>query len=175
MKFLSQSIITAIILFAAVAVPAQTGKNSVWAVDFVKTKRGEQTDYLKFIEQNWAKARIFMKEKGIVASYRFVSVPADEKGAWDVLLITEYLGEDGYGRREAVFDAIRRHPPAVGPSRYSSRPTITSSAGPFSPPSGPKSIIQSAHLITSILCSIIMTESPCSTKALMACRSFLIS
>ena len=35
---------------------------------------------------------------------------------------------------------------------------------PFSPPSGPKSIIQSEFLITSKLCSITMTVLPLSTK-----------
>ena len=35
---------------------------------------------------------------------------------------------------------------------------------PLSPPSGPKSIIQSEHLITSRLCSITITELPLSTK-----------
>jgi hypothetical protein len=108
-------------LFAAFCVSAQTAKSSVWAVDFVKTKEGQQADYLKFIEQNWARARSFMKEKGIAASYRFLSVPANGKADWDVLLVTEYVGEDGYNRREAVFDEYRKANAAVSSNGKNSR------------------------------------------------------
>ena len=46
---------------------------------------------------------------------------------------------------------------------------------PLSPPSGPKSIIQSAHFITSKLCSIQITECPFSIKASKDVSSLFIS
>ena len=46
---------------------------------------------------------------------------------------------------------------------------------PSSPPSGPKSIIQSAHLITSKLCSITTTVLPQSTKVCSTFSNIFIS
>lgn len=108
MKNFIKSITLIIILLAAISVSAQTAKTSVWAVDFVKTNNGQQANFLKFIEQNWAKARQFMKEKGIVASYQFLSVPEAKDTRWDALLVTEYVSQDGYDKREAVFDEYRK-------------------------------------------------------------------
>ena len=108
MKAFSKLVFLSVLLLAAVCVSAQTTKTSVYAVDFVKTNDGQQENYLKFIEQNWAKARAFMKDKGIVTSYKFVSVPANKEKEWDVLLVTEYADQAGYEKREAVFDEYRK-------------------------------------------------------------------
>jgi hypothetical protein len=114
MKFFIKAIFPVLILITAISgASAQTAKTSVYAVDFVKIKDGEQANYLKFIEQNWAKARLFMKEKGIVASYKSVSVPAAKDTQWDALLITEYADEEGYGKRETVFDEYRKTNPVT--------------------------------------------------------------
>jgi hypothetical protein len=77
---------------------------SVWAVDFVKTGDGRQADYVKFLEQNWAQARAFMKKRGIANSYQVLSLPAGQQAEWDVLLITEYVNRTGYEKREEVFN-----------------------------------------------------------------------
>ncbi len=108
MKIISKFSMLAIVLLSIAGVRAQT---SVWSVDFVKTKNGAQADYLQFIEQNWTQARRFMKDKGIVASYRYVAAPESEKTEWDVLLLTEYVDRAGYERREAVFEEFRRTRP----------------------------------------------------------------
>lgn len=91
---------------------------SVWAVDFVKTREGHQQDYLQFIELNWARARAFMRQKGIARSYRALSMPASRQAEWDVLLLTEYAGRAGYERREEVFkeyqaSSARNAPPGA--------------------------------------------------------------
>jgi hypothetical protein len=115
-NFIKPTVLLSIILLAAGFASAQertTQKNSVWAVDFVKINSGERDDYLKFIEQNWAKARQFMKDKGIVASFQTLSVPAAKDTAWDALLITEYVNPEAYERRETVFEEYRKENKAV--------------------------------------------------------------
>lgn len=92
----------AIFLFLTHGSSAQTN-SSVWTVDFVKTKNGQQANYLKFIEQNWAKTRAYMKEKGIANSYQVLSVQQNQNAEWDVLLMTEYKNQAGYEKREAIF------------------------------------------------------------------------
>lgn len=102
MKIKTLFFILVISCTAATDSAAQTNP-SVWAVDFVKTREGRQQDYLHFIEANWARARAFMKQRGIAHSYRVLSMPASLQAEWDVLLLTEYVGQAGYQRREEVF------------------------------------------------------------------------
>jgi len=97
----------AFVLLMSVNVFAQSA--SVWAVDFVKTKGGRQADYLQFIEQNWAKARAFMKEKGIVSNYQVLSLSQNQAAEWDVLLMTEYKDSSAYEKREAVFNEFSEY------------------------------------------------------------------
>lgn len=111
MKTFSKFVFLTMILSAAVGVSAQTAKTGVYAVDFVKINDGQQENYSKFIEQNWARARTFMKEKGIVASHQFLSVPAAKDTQWDALLITEYVSPEAYEKRETVFDEYRKTNP----------------------------------------------------------------
>lgn len=107
----SKSLIIGLFLFFVCAVnsSAQTNQPVVWTVDFVKTKTGEQAKFLKFIEQNWARARAFMKDKGIVSSYRVLSLPPTENNEWDVLLMTEYVDKAGYEKREEVFNQYKEY------------------------------------------------------------------
>ena len=109
MKIFTKAIFFTVILLSVISVSAQTPISSVWAVDFIKTKDGQQENYLKFLEQNWAKARAFMKEKGIVASYQSLSVPTSKETQWDILLITEYIGQEGFDKREDVFAEYRKN------------------------------------------------------------------
>jgi hypothetical protein len=113
MKIYTGVIFLVLSFLTAVAVSAQASKNSVWAVDFVRIKDGQRADYLKFIEQNWARARSFMKDKGIVASFQTLSVSDVKNPQWDALLITEYVDQAGFERRETVFEEYRKTNPAV--------------------------------------------------------------
>ena len=102
MKIRLLLVIMLVSCFAETDAAAQT-RASVWAVDFVKTRDGQQANYLKFVEQNWARARTYMKQKGIAYSYRVLSLPAGQQADWDVLLMTEYAGREGYEQREEAF------------------------------------------------------------------------
>lgn len=107
MKTKTFFLLGAFVLLMSVNVFAQSV--SVWAVDFVKTKGGRQADYLQFIEQNWAKARAFMKEKGIVSNYQVLSLLQNQAPEWDVLLMTEYKDSSAYEKRETVFNEFAEY------------------------------------------------------------------
>ena len=107
MKTKTFFLIGAFVLLMSVNVFAQSA--SVWAVDFVKTKGGRQADYLQFIEQNWAQARAFMKEKGIVSNYQVLSLSQNQAAEWDVLLMTEYKDSSAYEKRETVFNEFAEY------------------------------------------------------------------
>jgi hypothetical protein len=107
MKTKTFFLLGAFVLLMSVNVFAQSA--SVWAVDFVKTKGGRQADYLQFIERNWAQARAFMKEKGIVSNYQVLSLPTAQAAEWDVLLMTEYKDSSAYEKRESVFNEFSEY------------------------------------------------------------------
>lgn len=115
MKFFNLACLLITILAAVLGAGAagEPQKTPVFAVDFVKIKDGERENFRKFIEQNWARARAFMKEKGIVASYLSLTAPAPKDAAWDALLITEYIDRESYGRSEEVYEEYRRTNPLV--------------------------------------------------------------
>lgn len=82
---------------------------SVLAIDFVRTFPGEQADYLRFIELNWAAARAAAREEGAVVGYDVI-LREPQGDDWDVMLITEYASEEAYARREEVFAALFERP-----------------------------------------------------------------
>lgn len=86
---------------------------SVWTVDAVKTNDGEQTNYLKFVEQNWAIARQNLKEKGFIKSYRVFSVKPEKSQIWDVMLLTEYANREIFEKRETIFAEVFKVRPTV--------------------------------------------------------------
>lgn len=99
------SIIILVVFSITISVAAQNN-DSVWTVDTVKTNEGQQANYLQFIEQNWAKARQMIKEKGKIKSYRVLSVKPDKSQQWDVLLITEYANREAFEKREEIFAEV---------------------------------------------------------------------
>lgn len=109
-----------VFLTLTVAAYGQTAK-PVWSVDYVRIKDGQHADYSTFIVNNWAKAREFMKNKGIVKSYTFRTTPAGKDTKWDALLITEYIDQAGYDKREAVFEEYRKANPITPVNGKTSR------------------------------------------------------
>ena len=87
--------------------------NSVWTVDLVHTLPGQQTEYLRNIEANWAGARRIARARGAILSYRAFVAPPDSSRGWDVLLMTEYADSAAWSQREATFEAIFASPEYV--------------------------------------------------------------
>jgi hypothetical protein len=81
----------------------------VLAIDFVRTFPGEQEDYLRFIEWNWARARAAAQEEGFVVGYEVIAREPDE-AEWDVMLITAYADEAAYADREEHFARLFERP-----------------------------------------------------------------
>jgi hypothetical protein len=99
-------IIILFLFITAFCLSALAQNNSVWTVDAIKTNEGEQANYLKFIEQNWATARQKLKAKGYIKSYRVFSVKPDKSQPWDVMLLTEYANREAFEKREAIFAEV---------------------------------------------------------------------
>ncbi|MEM6785634.1 MAG: hypothetical protein AAF624_18085 [Bacteroidota bacterium] len=88
---------------------------SVWAVDLVETLPGEQARYLRFNALNWVPMREAFIVEGIARSFRVLTLPPDSASSdsargWDVMLMTEYVDEAAFARREAVFQEVAARP-----------------------------------------------------------------
>lgn len=92
-----------IILLVAMNASAQ-GNERIWAVDFVKTKPGQHENFMKFLEAGWKTSRQALKEKGLVSSFKVLSLPTGGKAECDVLLMTEYPSRQVYEKREEIFN-----------------------------------------------------------------------
>lgn len=94
--------------------PAEPGNtHSVWTVDLVYTLPGQQAEYLRNIEANWAGARRLARQGGAVLSYRALVAPPDSLRGWDILLMTQYADSSAWSEREATFEAIFASPEYV--------------------------------------------------------------
>lgn len=108
----AKMLLAQLFFFGAVSVAAQSNA-SVWTVDAIKTNDGEQANYLQFVEQNWAKSRQILKEKGFIKSFRVFSVKPDKSLAWDVMLLTEYANRAAFEKREDIFAEVFKTRPTV--------------------------------------------------------------
>lgn len=86
---------------------------SVWTVDLIRTLPGQQAEYLRNIEANWAGARKIARARNAVLSYQAFVAPPDSARGWDVLLMTEYADSSVWADREAIFESIFASPEYV--------------------------------------------------------------
>ncbi len=94
---------------------------SVWATDFIKTKDGQHEAYLRSLRANWEKARVKAVELGYVKAYRVLTLPGN--GAWDVVLMTEYVDRASFEKAEEHFGEVFK---LIG----SNGPTLIEGKGP---------------------------------------------
>ena len=80
--------------------------NSVWTMDLVRTLPGQQAEYLRNIENNWAGAREIAINRKAVLSFRALAAPPDSVRGWDVVLLTEYADSAAWADREEIFESI---------------------------------------------------------------------
>jgi hypothetical protein len=94
--------LTLFILMTQLTVTAQTSKpyseGPVWNVQFVKTKPGMATLYLKNLSDGWIKVMNEAKTEGLILDYKVFSGMPGSKDDWDLMLMYElknHAAEDG--------------------------------------------------------------------------------
>lgn len=112
MKHFSTILLLKLLFISVISVSAQT-ETSIWTFDTIKTFDGQQANFLQSVEQNWAKARAALKEKGKIKSFRVLSVKPAASLQWDVLLITEYANRETFEKRETIFAEVFKALPTV--------------------------------------------------------------
>lgn len=78
---------------------------SIWMVDLMRTKPGQQARYLKYLDANWARSRRTVLAQGGISSFRIL-VSSDSLAPWDVVLLTEFPDSAALARAEEVFRPV---------------------------------------------------------------------
>ena len=92
------------LLFVTLIFTFAAASQNITTIDYVKTKPGEQTDYIQFLEKNWIVAREKAKEKGFILSYKYEITNTDTLA--DIRLITVYRDKLAFDDRENIFKQI---------------------------------------------------------------------
>lgn len=111
----ASAILLALIALTGMGTSAQDRTSGIWAIDFVKPKDGQRQNYLKFIEDNWLKAREEAKQQGFIASFKVLVLPPPGEKDYEVLLVTEYPDRNSYLAREEHFKAVFAKIAPAGP------------------------------------------------------------
>ena len=101
--------LTLFILMTQLTVTAQTSKpyseGPVWNVQFIKTKPGMATLYLKNLSDGWIKIMNEAKTEGLILDYKVFSGIPGSKDDWDLMLMYElknHAAEDGLSDKMEV-------------------------------------------------------------------------
>jgi hypothetical protein len=81
--------------FVASSVMAQADEHSyklgsVWEVSYVQTKPGKFEDYMNFLATTYAKEMAVAKSKGLVTSYKILTVADPRDNEPDIILLVEH-------------------------------------------------------------------------------------
>ena len=91
------------------------GTGVIETIDFVKIKEGRRDDARYYYENNWRAYRAAAVKRGLIDSFDYVEITADEGSAFDLLLITRYQGQEQYDNREKIFEPIMKELSPNGP------------------------------------------------------------
>lgn len=97
-----------LLLFGCTSAESDPTKSpdTIWTIDLIHTLPGQQENYMRSIETNWANARRIARNRGAVLSYRAFAAAQDSTRDWDILLMTEYADSASWLNREPIFQAI---------------------------------------------------------------------
>lgn len=113
---------------SAASLKVAPSSGSVWTIDLVQTLPGQQAEYMRSVEANWASARSIARDQAVVLSYRALVAKPDSGRGWDIILMTEYADSAASSDREAIFKKIFSSPDFV----YTASPVPSSELRKFS-------------------------------------------
>jgi len=82
-------------------------EGSVWAMQFLRVRPGKFDDYLNWVRGNALPFFEAARKKGLILSYRFVTVPAFGRDDWDVVSMVEYKNMAALDDLREKFEPLR--------------------------------------------------------------------
>ena len=108
------SVNRSLLLLLAFALPVLTSSHAEAAespkraveITFLKSKPGQREQLRAFIVANWFAMDRIAKEKGLIASFTVLD-SGNDKGPWNLMVLTTYLDAKGYDGVAAAYESIR--------------------------------------------------------------------
>ncbi len=105
MKELLKGVLTMSLICLLFIVKGQsTGKIST--MDFVQILNENREETIYYYENNWKQLRENAIREGYIDSYQLLEVQREEELAFDLILVTTYLNQDQYDKREPNFGKL---------------------------------------------------------------------
>ena len=81
---------------------------SVWAVDFIRVKSGQDLEYGRGLADTWKKAMDEHKKNGIVLSYKILAGPPSNRDDFTHLLMIEFPNFAALDERDKMDATVRK-------------------------------------------------------------------
>jgi L-rhamnose mutarotase len=81
---------------------------SVWAVDFIRVKPGQELEYGRRLADTWKKVMDEQKKNGIVLSYKILVGPPSSRDDFTHLLMIEFPNYAALDQREKMDAAVKK-------------------------------------------------------------------
>jgi hypothetical protein len=93
---------------------------SIWVIDFAKTKDNKRQEMLYYIENNWKAYRDAALREGYIKSYLVLETIADTTNDYNFILLTEFPDSASLAKVEENFGPIMKKLSPNGPSLLNS-------------------------------------------------------
>jgi hypothetical protein len=80
---------------------------SVWGVQFVKIKYGQDQNYLAYLDGTFKRSQDAQVKAGVIKSYRVLRTLDDPDGSWNMMLMYEYPSLAAFEASRQKEDSIR--------------------------------------------------------------------
>jgi L-rhamnose mutarotase len=81
---------------------------SVWAVDFIRVKPGQELEYGRRLADTWKKVMDEQKKQGVVLSYKILTGPPSSRDEFTHLLMIEFPNYAALDQREKMDAAVKK-------------------------------------------------------------------
>ena len=81
---------------------------SVWAVDFIRVKPGQDLEYGRRLADTWKKVIEEQKKQGVVLSYKILTGPPSSRDDFTHLLMIEFPNYAALDQREKMDAAVKK-------------------------------------------------------------------
>ncbi|MBI4503546.1 MAG: hypothetical protein HY700_20590 [Gemmatimonadetes bacterium] len=125
MRHYGITLIAALFLGLPSSLQAQTYKyyspGSVWAVQLVKIKYGQDQNYLAYLDGTFKKSQDAQVKAGIIKSYKVLRTFDDHDQSWNMMLMYEYPSL-------AAFEASRQREDSIQAQVFGSEAAVAEAA-----------------------------------------------
>ncbi len=81
---------------------------SVWAIDFIRVRSGQDLEYGRSLAKTWKKAMDEHKKNGVVLSYKILAGPSSSRDDFTHMLMIEFPNYAALDERDKMDAAVKK-------------------------------------------------------------------